>query len=32
MIKSCLKYINETPNEYYKFVHCDAHNNKFDII
>lgn len=32
MIKSCLKYINETPKEYYKFVHSDAHNNKFDII
>lgn len=32
MIKSCLKYINETPKKYYKFVHSDAHNNKFDII
>lgn len=32
MIRSCRKYINETPKEYYEFVHSDVYNNKLDII
>ena len=32
MIRSCRKYINETPKEYYEFVRSDVYNNKLDII